>query len=140
MLQALSRWKTSILLMIAVLAVGLFASRHLVGPFSGVGGVTGPVSPTEAANHTGERTEVCGRVAQVVRVREIEGTPTFINLGGKHPEQGFTAIIWEDARSRWRTPPEDRYTDRTVCITGAIQIHDGTPQINVSSPEQIRRR
>lgn len=140
MLQALSRWKTSILVVSAVLVLGLFASRHLVGPFSGGEAVVGPISPEEAAEYIGKRAEVCGFVAEVVEVREIEGKPTFINLGAEHPNQPFTALIWEDDRGRWDTTPEVLYSGRSICVTGTVERHEGTAQIILSSPTQVQVR
>ncbi|PSQ93939.1 MAG: hypothetical protein BRD53_07555 [Bacteroidetes bacterium SW_7_64_58] len=66
MLQALARWKTTILAVSALLFVGLLLSRHLVGPHSGGGAAVGPVSAEEAGEQVGKRAEVCGRVAEVV--------------------------------------------------------------------------
>ena len=140
MLQALSRWKTTILIVTALLAVGLFASRHIVGPFSGGKGSVGPVVPDAAGEYVGQRAEVCGAVAEVVQARDIGAKPTFVNLGGKHPDQAFTAVIWAEARRRWDTVPEELYRGRSICVTGTVERHEGTPQIVVSSPTQIRRR
>ncbi len=140
MLQALSRWKRSILIVSALLAVGLFASRHVVGPFSGRSAPAGPVAPTAAGNHVGQRAEVCGTVAEVVQVQAIGGQPTFINMGGEHPNQPFTALIWAEDRTRWDRAPEDLYRNRSICVTGTVQRHEGAPQIVVSSPTQIQLR
>lgn len=140
MLQALSRWKTAILIVSAVLAVGLFASRHIVGPFSGGKGAVGPVASNAAGDHVGQRAEVCGRVAEVVQVPDIGGEPTFINFGGEHPNQAFTALIWKRDRVKWDSAPQARYENRSICVTGTVQRHDGTPQIVVSAPTQIRLR
>lgn len=125
----------------AVLMLGLFLSRHLVGPLAGVRGTgrtVGPVPADSAVAHVGKRTEVCGTVAEVTQVRAIDGSPTFINLGGKHPDQAFTGLIWEGNRSQWRPPPEEQYSGHAICVTGTVQRHKGTPQIIVSSPTQIR--
>jgi hypothetical protein len=139
-LQSLSRWKRTILIVSALLAVGLFASRHIVGPFSGGKGSVGPVAPDAAGEYVGQRAEVCGAVAEVVRVPDVGGKPTFVNLGGEHPDQAFTAVIWAEARRRWDTAPEELYRGRSICVTGIVERHEGTPQIVVSSPRQIRLR
>jgi len=140
MLQALSRWKGLVLGLSAILVAGLFLSRHLVGPKAGGGATVGPIAPEEAAEHIGERAEVCGVVAEVVWARDIGGEPTFINLGGEHPEQAFTAVIWGDDRTRWTEPPERHYGGRRICVTGTVDRHEGTPQIVVSAPRQIQGR
>ena len=124
----------------ALLAVGLFASRHLVGPFSDGETSAGPLTPEAAGEYVGQRAEVCGMVAEVVQVQGIGGKPTFINVGGKHPDQLFTALIWAEERTRWDRAPEDLYEGRSICVTGTVRRHEGTPQIVVSSPPQIRVR
>jgi len=68
------------------------------------------------------------------------GEPTFINLGEKHPNQPLTTLIWGENRARWPQPPEVRYGGETICVTGEADLHEGTPQIVVSSPKQIQVR
>lgn len=138
MLQALARWKATILIISAVLMLGLFLSRHLVGPLAGGRSTVGPVAADSAAVYVGQRADVCGSVAEVTQVSSLDGRPTFINLGGLHPDQAFTALIWEEDRAQWGAPPEAQYAGRTICITGTVQRHQGTPQIIVSAPGQIR--
>ncbi|MFP4228467.1 MAG: hypothetical protein ACLFTE_06535 [Salinivenus sp.] len=137
MLQTLARWKKTILVVSAVLFVGLFLSRHLVGPEAS-GRSVGRIAAADAHQHAGARATVCGRVAEVEWLRDIEGEPTFVNLGGAHPEQSFTAVIWGDDRAGWDDPPAALYEGRSVCVTGTIEQHEGTPQIVVSSPRQVR--
>ena len=140
MLQALARWKTTILAVSALLFVGLLLSRHLVGPRSGGGAAVGPVSAEEVGEQVGKRAEVCGRVAEVVQASGIDGQPTFINLGDTHPDQSFTALIWASDRAKWQRPPAALYDEQSVCVTGSVERHEGTPQIIVSSPRQVRVR
>lgn len=140
MLRILARWKTTILAVSAVLFVGLLASRHLVGPLSNGGPVVGPLPAAEAERHVGERAEVCGPVMEGVQISAIDGSPTFLNLGAAHPNQDFTALIWASDRPKWTSAPETLYEGRSICVTGTVELHDGTPQIIVSSPQQIRRR
>jgi hypothetical protein len=138
MLQALSRWKTTILIVSALLAVGLFSSRHLVGRLADGSVPAGPVSPQAAGELVGEWGQVCGRVAEAVQVPDIGGKPTFLNFGRAHPSQSFTAVIWGDDRKRWKKSPESLYQGQSICVTGTVERHEGTPQIVVSSPTKIR--
>lgn len=140
MLRALAQWKGLFLGLSLLLVVGLLLSRHLVGPTAGNNESAVRAAPEEASQHVGDRARVCGPVAEVVQVTEIGGAPTFINLERKHPEQPFTVLIWERDRRRWRVPPEEQYLRRDICVTGQIQMHEGIPQIVVSSPQQIRVR
>lgn len=140
MLRALARWKGLFLGLSALLILGLLLSRHLVGPMAGSDEPAVRVSARDATHYVGDRAQVCGPVAEVVRVSDIGGAPTFINFRREHPDQPFTALIWEQDRRRWRVPPEEQYPNRDICVTGRIQMHEGTPQIVVSSPQQIQVR
>lgn len=123
-----------------LIIVGLVVSRHLVGPDAGRTESVGIVTAQEAHKHVGAQATVCGSVAEIVRITEINGQPTFINLDREHPDQPFTAVIWADDRLRWSPPPEKQYANQTICIRGVIRVHEGIPQIEVSVPGQIRRK
>lgn len=140
MLRMLSQWKSVFLTISGLIIVGLLVSRHLVGPQAEKTESVGIIAAQEADKHIGARATVCGSVAEIVRVPEIEGKPTFINLHREHPDHPFTAVIWADDRLRWSTPPEAKYANQTLCIRGVIREHEGTPQIEVSAPRQIRRK
>lgn len=140
MLQTLARWKSLFLAVSALLVVGLLLSRHLVGPEASGEGPAVEVTAREAAEHVGEHARVCGRAVGVSYATGIGGEPTFINLGREHPDQPFTALIWGDDRARWAEAPEKLYAGQRICVTGEIEMHEGTPQIIVSSPRQIQVR
>ncbi|MDZ7660254.1 hypothetical protein [Fodinibius sp.] len=95
------------------------------------------ISAAEAVNHVGTPAKVCGTVVSADFIREIDGNLTFLNFGQPHPNQLFTAVIWGEERSKWKTPPEQKYKNRQICVTGSIEMHEGTPQIVVGRPEQI---
>lgn len=145
MLQRLSEWKSLFFALTALLLVGLFVSRVLqpdAPPPVEEPSVT--VRATEAEAHVGETAEVCGTVTDVSYVPRIGGAPTFVNLGEAYPAQAFTAVIWGEQRHHWgNTPPEQRYRSQSICVRGTIEMHEGTPQIEVRHPQQIdvqRRR
>lgn len=121
-----------------LLVAGLILSRvyNPVAPYAPE--VTIPAS--EAADYTGRRAEVCGRVASASYMPRIRGEPTFVNLGRAHPDQDFTILIWGVNRAKWSVPPERYYLDSEICVTGMIRMHEGTPQIEATSPEQIKIR
>lgn len=93
---------------------------------------------SDAADHQGKYAEVCGEVVSVQTVKQIGGEPTFINFEEDYPDQHFTGVIWGENRLAWGNSPEDLYTNRRICVEGFIQIHEGTPQIRINSPEQVR--
>lgn len=96
------------------------------------------IEAAEADRHVGTAAEVCGRVVTADYLPQVEGAPTFLNFGQAYPDQDFTAVIWEDYRGQWATPPERQYENRDICVTGTIETHEGIPQIVVEDPAQIR--
>ncbi|MDR9419602.1 DNA-binding protein [Gracilimonas sp.] len=96
------------------------------------------INSSEAVNHIGKAAEVCGIVVNARYIPQIGGEPTFINFDRPDPDQTFTAVIWGENRLKWEQLPENIYPNNKVCVTGRIESHDATPQIEVISPEQIR--
>ncbi len=125
---------------IPVLIIILFAGLILSRVFSPDRQQSIEITTTasEAINHQGKYAEVCGKVMSVQTVREIGGEPTFINFEDDYPNQLFTGLIWGEDRQAWPSSPEDLYTNRQICVEGFIRIHEGTPQIRISAPEQVR--
>ncbi|WP_069130098.1 hypothetical protein [Rhodohalobacter halophilus] len=128
--------KKFIPVLIIILFVGLILSRVFSPERQQRVEVTATAS--EAADHQGKYAEVCGEAISVQTIKQIGGEPTFINFEEEYPNQHFTGVIWGDDRSAWQSSPEDLYTNRQICVEGFIQMHEGTPQIRISSPEQVR--
>lgn len=95
------------------------------------------IKAVEAVDYIGTPAEVCGEVASADYLLQVGGKPTFLNLGRAYPNQPFTAVIWGNNRGKWSVPPEQRYANREICVSGLIDNHEGTPQIIIDSPEQI---
>jgi len=91
----------------------------------------------EASRHIGEKATVCGMVSGGYYATRSTGQPTFINLDGRYPNQNFTIFILGKNRHKFSSP-ERSYNGRTVCVTGVIGMHKGTPQIKVTSKSQIK--
>ncbi len=90
----------------------------------------------------GEVHAVRGPVAEATYVTDIEGQPTFINIGAEHPETPrFEAVIWYRNRGAFLDifpeGPEHRLTGRTACIAGTLNVHEGVPQIELEEPSQL---
>lgn len=92
---------------------------------------------TEAAAHIGQRAQVCGEVAQARLAGEIAGKPVFLNFGAAHPNQSFTAVIWERDYRRWPQPPQQEFGRGYVCAVGEISEHQGRPQIVVRQQQHL---
>lgn len=128
--------KKIIPVLVIILLVGLLLSR-VFSPDRQLS-IEITTSASEAIHHQGKYAEVCGEVVSVQTVQQIDGEPTFINFEEEYPNQHFTGLIWGEDRLAWHNSPEDHYTNRNICVEGVIQIHEGTPQIRISSPEQVR--
>lgn len=118
-----------------VLLAGLLLSRVFRPEHERTAEVT--IHAEEAGTHIGKLAEVCGYVADVRQIDSIGGKPTFVNFGRSHPNQVFTVVIWQRNRVKWQHRPEDLYLNHEVCVTGLIEMHEGTPQIVAENPAQI---
>lgn len=120
----------------AVLILGLILSR-VIESGSPLPEPEISISAAEAEDFAGSVAEVCGQVASANYLQNVNGKPTFLNLDEAYPNQLFTVVIFGDNRPRFRSPPEQMYLNRNICVSGTIRIHEGIPQIVVSNPEQI---
>lgn len=99
------------------------------------GATAGAISPPEAAHHVGQTITVEGVVAQVSKSRK--GT-TFINFGGRFPNQLFQVVIFNSDSHRFSNIAA--LEGRAVAITGEIKMYNGTPEIILRYPSQIDAR
>ncbi|MBW8034871.1 MAG: hypothetical protein FVQ79_04295 [Planctomycetes bacterium] len=92
----------------------------------------------QASSYAGQRKIVCGPVVDSNYARSTSGRPTFLNLGKPYPQAGrFTIVIWGEDRSNFSFSPESYYRGKTICAVGLIELYQGSPEIEVSSPQQI---
>jgi DNA/RNA endonuclease YhcR with UshA esterase domain len=89
-------------------------------------------TPQEAAQHVGETATITGAVDSVHQTGK--GT-IFLNMGGKYPNQAFTAYIPSSSAAQFPNPQQ--YEGRTVSVSGKITLYKGKPEITVNSPSQI---
>ena len=59
----------------------------------------------------------------------------FLNMGGKYPNQAFTAFIPSANAAQFPNPQQ--YEGQTVAVSGKITLYHGKPEIIVNSPSQI---
>lgn len=113
---------------VALLAVGLFVTSQAQAD---------TISAAQAKEHVGENATVCGQVASTHFAPRSRGTPTFINLDRAYPEQIFTVLIWGRDRQKFGDP-EQKYANKRICVTGAIELYRGVPEIIAHEPKQIQ--
>jgi len=100
----------------------------------------GAVAGKDAADHIGETTTVCGKVAGANWVFAEPGHPTWLNFGKAYPNQNFNALIWGEQRRAWPLAgkPEVVYLNKTICVTGMIQMYKTWPQIQDLTKNDIQ--
>jgi DNA/RNA endonuclease YhcR with UshA esterase domain len=92
------------------------------------------IKDSEAILYVGKEVEVRGCVVCVTT--SPLGT-TFINFGGEYPNQAFAGFIAAGST----IAADQRLTmiqGKTISITGTIRLHDGKPEIDIVSADQIK--
>jgi DNA/RNA endonuclease YhcR with UshA esterase domain len=86
----------------------------------------------EAAKHVGETATITDKVDGV---HQSGKGNIFLNMGGKYPNQAFTAFI--PSANAAQFPNAQQYEGRTITVSGEIRLYKGKPEIIVNSPSQI---
>jgi hypothetical protein len=86
----------------------------------------------EAAKHVGETATVTDRADGV---HQSSRGNIFLNMGGKYPNQAFTAFIPSGSAGQFSNPQQ--YEGKTVSVSGKITLYRGKPEIVVTSSSQI---
>jgi endonuclease G len=97
----------------------------------------GKLNTTQAKDHIGKFTTVCGKVVSIKYVENGKGNPTYINLDKKFPDQQFTVVIYGDVRTSFSYVPDKKLMNKTICVKGKIGQYKDIPQIVVNEEEQI---
>jgi DNA/RNA endonuclease YhcR with UshA esterase domain len=93
---------------------------------------TATYTATEAAKHVGEIATITGRVEGV---HQSGRGNIFLNMGGKYPNQAFTAFIPSASAAQFSNPQQ--YDGKTVAVSGKITLYRGKPEITVTNVSQI---
>jgi DNA/RNA endonuclease YhcR with UshA esterase domain len=93
---------------------------------------TQTIKPADAKAHVGQTVTVEGAVSDVNTVRT---GVTFIDLGGKFPDNVFTAVILSDDAGKF--PNVGAFNGKTVDITGKVVLYKGKPQVVLNDAAQI---
>jgi hypothetical protein len=86
----------------------------------------------EAGKHVGETATVTDKVDGVYKAK---GGNIFLNMGGAHPNEAFTAFIPASVAEKF--PDVRKYEGATITVSGKITSHNDKPEIAVQSPDQI---
>lgn len=114
--------KTKTLLALLAFAVGALAIAQAPASYTAA----------EAAKHVGETATVTDRVDSF---HQSGKGNIFLNMGGKYPNQAFTAFIPSSSAAAFPNPQQ--YEGRMVVVSGKIALYKGKPEIVVNSTSQI---
>jgi DNA/RNA endonuclease YhcR with UshA esterase domain len=89
------------------------------------------VTPQEAAQHEGKVVTVKGKVDGQ---RTAASGTTFMNFGGRHPNQVFSCRAFAEKFPDGVPACEGK----TVEVTGKIKMHEGKPSIDLSGPDKLK--
>jgi len=89
------------------------------------------ISPEEAAQHEGKTVTVKGKVDGQ---RTAASGSSFLNFGGRHPNQVFSCRAVKDKFPEGLPACEGK----TVEVTGKIKMIDGKPAMDLQKPDQLK--
>jgi hypothetical protein len=94
------------------------------------------ITAKDAAQHLNENVIVCDEIygGKYLSSADI----TLLDVGGHHPNEQLTLVIKGDDRKKFKSPPEEAFKEKKVCITGQIVDYKGKPEIIITDPGQIK--
>jgi DNA/RNA endonuclease YhcR with UshA esterase domain len=89
----------------------------------------------EVKSHVGQQVTVEAAVSDVHTGRS---GITFIDLGGRYPDNAFVAVIFADDAAKF--PNATALEGKTVAISGPVQLYQGRPEIILKSADQLKAK
>lgn len=93
------------------------------------------IGVADAKAHVGQTVTL---EAAVNDVRTLRSGMTFIDVGGRYPDNEFTAVIF--ASDAGKFPNVGALGGKTVAISGAVQLYQGKPEIILKTADQIKAK
>ena len=90
-------------------------------------------SASEAAKYVGETA-----TDKITGVQASKTCHIFLNMGGRYPNQLFTAFIPKNSADEF--PDSQEANGQTVSVTGKLVLYKGKPEIVVDIPSQIKKK
>jgi DNA/RNA endonuclease YhcR with UshA esterase domain len=89
----------------------------------------------EVKSHIGQQVTVEAAVSDVHTGRS---GVTFIDIGGRYPDNAFVAVIFAGDAAKF--PNVNALDGKTVAISGPVQLYQGRPEIILKSPDQLKAK
>jgi DNA/RNA endonuclease YhcR with UshA esterase domain len=94
------------------------------------------IPPADCSKHIGETATIEGTVSEVHHA--ASGRATFIDMGGRYPNNTFAAVIFKDDADKF--PNIDTLAGKVIDITGRVKDYKGSCEIIVNDPAQIKSK
>ena len=95
------------------------------------------IQPETIAEHVGDSVSLTAKVYSTRYFENAKDAPTLLNLGAAFPHQLLTVVIYGTERKNFSEAPENFYKDKTIRITGKVELYKGKPQIVAKTSSQI---
>ena len=92
------------------------------------------IATADAPKHVGETVTVEGTVSAVHT--DSRSGVTFIDMGGRYPDQVFTGVIFKGDVSKF--PNVESLTGKVVDMTGPVHDFKGRPETILNDPAQLK--
>jgi DNA/RNA endonuclease YhcR with UshA esterase domain len=93
------------------------------------------IGPGDVKGHAGQTVTV---EAAISDVRTLRSGVTFIDIGGRYPDNDFTAVIFASDAAKF--PNASALDGKTVVISGPVQLYQGRPEIILKSADQLKAK
>ena len=94
------------------------------------------IAAADAPKHVGETVTVEGTVSAVHT--DSRSGITFIDMGGRYPDQAFTGVIFKDDAGKF--PNVESLTGKVVDMTGPVHDYKGRPETVLNDPAQLKTK
>jgi len=95
---------------------------------------TGTINYTEADNFVGENKTVRGKVIQVYY--SAKSDTTFLNFCSNYQGCPFSSVVFSSDKGKFSNL--NQYEGKTVEITGLVRTYQGSAEIILNNPSQIK--
>lgn len=95
------------------------------------------INVKDVAKYVGDTVQFCSKVYSTRYYEGSVGKPTLLDVRANFSEPLVNTIVLGEDRKAFNDAPEILYVNREVCISGIVQLYNGSPQILIRKREQI---
>lgn len=98
-----------------------------------------PLDWREARQHVGARVAIAGQVARVTYRQDVQGQPTWIEIGAAFPNPDrVTLVVWGNNRDALGPHISRMNTTQKVCVIGTVERYRESHQLELREGSQVR--